>query len=99
MYNFFFNPTNNPNNNADPSKSPLQKSKNKTVPSKHKNLDLSSYKEVTKENEQTMDSTDLEVVNPDRISRFYEVPSKNFKTSEDIIHKYGYQLGNKISEG
>lgn len=46
-----------------------------------------------------LDSNELEVVDPCKITRFYKVPSKRFKTPDDIVKYYGYKLGEKLAEG
>ena len=43
-----------------------------------------------------LDSNELEVVDPSKITRFYRVPSARFKTANEIVRYYGYRLGDKV---
>lgn len=46
-----------------------------------------------------IDSKDLEIMDADKITRFYRIPSARFKTVEQLITYYGYRLGDKLAEG
>lgn len=46
-----------------------------------------------------LDSSDLETLDAKKLTKFYRVPNARFKTAQDIIKFYGYELGEKIAEG
>lgn len=46
-----------------------------------------------------LDSNDLEGLDAKKLTKFYRVPNARFKTPEDIIKYYGYELKEKIAEG
>ena len=46
-----------------------------------------------------LDSNELEDVAANKLTKFYRVPNARFKSAEDIIKYYGYELGDKIAEG
>jgi len=46
-----------------------------------------------------IESRDLELMDADRITRFYRVPCTRFKHPDDIVRHYGYRLGERIAEG
>lgn len=46
-----------------------------------------------------MDSHDLDNIDPNKITRIYKIPSSRFQNEDEIVHYYGYTLGDKLGEG
>lgn len=54
---------------------------------------------LTRSLSECCDSRQLNLIDADKFTRFYQVPSSRFSNETQVLQYYGYKLGQRFAEG